>query len=246
MANDPKEALDLPWWPKPAARTVQREPLSRDQIVAAAVRFIDAEGLEALSMRRLGQALDAGATSLYTHVRSKDELLALVNDLIAGEILGETKLEQDAPWREQAAECARAVRRVLVERHPHAAALFARSGAGPNALGVVEALLSVLRPAGFEGKTLLLAYGAVLNHGYSYAASEAAYVVASPNAGREQVRAMAEALVTSLPADRFPNLVAAAPAMATLTPDEQFEFGLQRLLDGLEALLARQPFRESA
>ncbi len=160
MANDPKEALDLPWWPKPAARTVQREPLSRDQIVAAAVQLIDAEGLEALSMRRLGQALEAGATSLYTHVRSKDELLALVNDLIAGEILREIKLDPSAPWREQAAECARAVRRILAKRHPHAAALFARSGAGPNALAVVEALLGVLRPAGFEGKVLLVAYGA--------------------------------------------------------------------------------------
>lgn len=240
MAGDRSVTVDLPWWPKPVGRTVPREPLSRDQIVAGALRLIDDEGLEALSMRRLGQLLGAGATSFYTHVRNKDELLALVCDVIVGEILDQLAPNPSSPWREQAAEFGRTVRRVLTQRHPHAASLFARPSAGPNALLVVEALLGVLRPAGFENKELILAYTVILNHGYSYAAAEAATLAATPDGGRGQTRAMAEALATSLPAATFPNLIAAAPAMAELTTDEQFEFGLQRLLDGLEVLLQRE------
>ena len=236
MSPEAKESLDLPWWPKPSSRSVAREPLSRDQIVTGAIRLIDSESLDALSMRRLGQELDAGATSMYTHVRSKDELLALVNDVIAGEILDRVSLDADASWRDQAVTVARAIREVLVTVHPHAAPLFAgRSNAGPNTLAIVEVLLGVLRRAGFEGKQLLLAYGAVLNHAYTYAASEAA----AGAGGAEQARAMADALARSLPPDSFPNLVAVARSMADLTADDQFDFGLQRLLDGFESLLSR-------
>ncbi len=238
MAPEAKESVELPWWPKPSSRSAAREPLSRDQIVTAAIKLIDAENLDALSMRRLGQELNAGATSMYTHVRSKDELLALVNDVIAGEILDRVSLDAGAPWRDQAVTVARAIREVLVTAHPHAAPLFAgRSNAGPNTLAIIEVLLGVLRSAGFEGKRLLLAYGAVLNHAYTYAASEAA----AGAGGAHRARVMADALATSLPPDRFPNLVGVARSMADLTADDQFDFGLQRLLDGLESLLARSP-----
>jgi hypothetical protein len=99
----------------------------------------------------------------------------------------------------------------------------------------VEVLLGVLRRGGFEGRPLLLAYGAVLNHAYTYAASEAA----AGAGGADQARSMADALATSLPPDRFPNLIGVARSMADLTADEQFDFGLQRLLDGFESLLSR-------
>lgn len=235
MTPEESDPIELPWWPKPR-RPIPREPLSRDQIVAAAIRLIDAEGLDALSMRRLGQELGAGATSMYTHVRSKDELLALVSDQIAGEILGRISLDPEASWRDQATACARAIREVLVGEHPHAAPLFASpSAAGPNTLSVVEVLLGVMRRAGFEDRELLLAYSTVLSHAYTYAAAEAA----AGAGGSERARAMAEALATALPRDRYPHLVDVARAMADLTPDEQFDFGLARLLDGLEAFARR-------
>ncbi len=241
MADGQAASVELPWWPKPPGRGAQREPLSRDQIVRAAVELIDTQGLEALSMRRLGQFLGAGAASLYTYVRSKDELLALVCEVIVAEVLDELAPDPSAPWREQAAEFPRVVRRVLAGRHPHAAPLFARPSSGPNALLVVEALLGVLRPAGFDGTQLLLAYTVILTHGYSYAAAEAATLAVTPDGGRARNRAMAETLASSLPPEAFPNLIAAAPAMAELTTDDAFEFGLQRLLDGLEIQLRRTP-----
>ena len=242
MTHNPPVVVELPWWPKPPRRgqhrePLPREPLSREQIVRGAVRLIDAQGLDALSMRRLGQFLGAGAASLYTYVRSRDELIDLVCDTIVGEVLDELASDPTRPWREQAGEFPRAVRRVLSRRHPHAAPLFARPGAGPNALLVVEAMLGVLRRAGFEGRQLVLAYTVILNHGYTYAAAEAVALGSSADGGAEQARAMAEALATSLPPETFPNIVSAAPAMAELTTDDQFEFGLQRLLDGLEILL---------
>ena len=239
MPADRPVTVDLPWWPKPSGATSRREPLTRDQIVAGALRLIDEQGLEALSMRRLGQLLGAGATSAYTYVQNKDELIALVGDHIVGEILQELSLDASPTWKDQAAEFSRTVRRVLTRNHPNAAPLFVRPSAGPNALTVVEELLGILRPAGFEGKTLILAYSVILNHGYSYAAAEAATLPSTPEAAREQMKAMAESLATSLPAEHFPNLVAAAPAIADMTTDDQFEFGLQRLLDGLQVLLER-------
>src|SRR3954449_2777040 len=71
-------------WTRPQRR--QKEQLTRERIVAEAIRLLDDEGLEALSMRTLGQRLGAGATSLYRHVASKDELIELVADEVYGEI----------------------------------------------------------------------------------------------------------------------------------------------------------------
>ena len=79
--SDDKPAR-LAWWPEVRDRSGGRQPLSRDQIVAAAIRLIDAEGLEGFSMRRLGQALGSGATSVYWHVKDKDQLIDLVLDEI--------------------------------------------------------------------------------------------------------------------------------------------------------------------
>ena len=70
----------LAWWPEVRDRSGERQPLSRTQIVATAIKLIDAEGLEGFSMRRLGQELGAGATSVYWHVKDKDQLIDLVLD----------------------------------------------------------------------------------------------------------------------------------------------------------------------
>ena len=185
-------------------------------------------------MRRLSHLLDAGAASLHTHLRSKDGLVALVCDHILGEVLDDLALDTTAPWREQTAEFPRAVRRILTGRHPLAAPLFSRPVAGPNALLVVEGLLGVLGRAGFEGRQLVLACTAILDHGYrSSTAASGSPAFSTADDGRS--RANAEALATSLPPETFPNVIAAAPAMAESNADDQFEFGLQRLLDGLEA-----------
>ena len=102
------EQIPPPPWQRLPDRQARRrrEPISRDAIVAAAVRLLDREGLAALSMRRLADELGAGAASLYWHVGSKDGLL----DLVLDEIIGEQQVPDPDPprWREQLKEVARA------------------------------------------------------------------------------------------------------------------------------------------
>src|SRR5215470_4968794 len=83
----------------------RREPISREAIVAAAIGLLDREGLSALSMRRLGEELGAGAASLYWHVGSKDGLL----DLVLDELIGEDEIPDADParWQEQLKETAK-------------------------------------------------------------------------------------------------------------------------------------------
>jgi len=82
----------LGWVARSPDRSGDRQPLTRDQIVGAAIKLIDAEGLEGFSMRRLGQELGAGATTLYWHVKDKDQLI----DLVLDESALEVRLDDDA------------------------------------------------------------------------------------------------------------------------------------------------------
>ena len=239
--SDPTDADKdrLAWWPAARERGTDREPLSRDQIVAAAISLIDAEGLEALSMRRLGQKLGAGATSLYWHVKNKDELL----DLVLDQVIGEVPLDDDPnlPWRERAAHLVRGLQAVL-RRHRAVAVLFgSRVSLGPNALAGMDHLIGIFRSAGFEGPVLVLAYQTLLGYASGFAVLESRPTTGQGVEGRsvQEVRAMTAAMLTSVPARRYPNLAALPPAVADLTVDDQFEYGLTRLLDGMAADLER-------
>lgn len=217
----------------------EKAPLTRAEIVATAIRLIDEHGLDAFSMRRLGAELGAGATSLYWHVRSKDELVDLILDALIGEVLADVQaaIDSETPWRERLAEVARALRRVLL-RHRHVAPLLGgRPTLGPNALEASERVMGILLAAGFDHRTTSLAAGAVMN----YAAGFAVFESRSPGGwgdspeGREVVDAVM-AYFASLPAERYPTMraVAAIP----ISEDDQFEYGLARLLDGLAMDLA--------
>jgi AcrR family transcriptional regulator len=211
-----------------------REPLTRDEIVAAAIALMDEEGLDRFSMRRLGQRLGAGATSLYWHVRNKDEIVDLVIDELIGEVVDEVdpELGRDIPWRDQLAAVARVLRRVLL-RHRHIAPLLGeRPTIGPRALDAAERVIGILRDAGFDDRSASLASGALIN----YASGFALFESRSPGGSEEapEARAQAEAVMAyfrSLPIERYPNLLAVAGI--DISGDDQFEYGLQRMLDGL-------------
>ena len=125
----------------------REQGLSRDQIVRAAVELLDAEGLDALSMRKLGARLGAGATSLYWHVANKDELIELVMD----EVYATVVLPEAADWREAARVFAYGMRHAVFE-HPWSASLIGVVPAlGPNALTASDRLMGAFVRAGFEG-----------------------------------------------------------------------------------------------
>lgn len=133
-------------WTRPQRRVREQPALSQEQIVSEALALLDDAGIEALSMRKLGTRLNAGATSLYTHVANKDELIELVVDLVYGEIevpggAGE--------WRDAAAVSAYSLR-AMVLRHPWVASVLGQvglAGLGPNVMRMAERMQAL-----FEGR----------------------------------------------------------------------------------------------
>ena len=231
------ERVELPWWSK--SRVLRQRTLSADRIVDATLALIDRDGLEGLSMRRLAADLQAGATSIYWHVPNKDALLDLVVDRLMEEIAAEMHHEGGTTWRHQLQVYARALRTVL-ERHSAAAALLgARQSVGPNGLRVMERVLGILDAAGFSGRQMALAYGAVTGYAVGQAVMQARR---SPTEREEGTSGGAHlrglgTLLKDAPRGRYPNVFASATDIAGLTDAEQFEYGLQRMLDGLETEL---------
>jgi len=134
-------ALDLWTRPEPGARKAR---LSRDEIAAAAVRIADAEGFDALSMRRLATELDAGTMTLYHYVWTKDELLTLVVDAVMGEIV----IPPDEPLPDDWREALRAIARhslAALRRHPWVLDITQDPPAGPNSVRHFDQSLAAVR-----------------------------------------------------------------------------------------------------
>jgi AcrR family transcriptional regulator len=138
---------------RPAADPV---PLSRERVCREALALVDDEGLEALSMRRLGARLGVEAMSLYRHVRNKADLLDALHVAVLADIVpeppraGPPSDEAEPDWRLLLGGMARALRAALL-RHPHVCALFAtRPVTAPEAINTIESVWTVLEQAGFS------------------------------------------------------------------------------------------------
>lgn len=215
-------------------RSRRREPLGRGEIVESALAIIDAEGIEALSMRRLGAELGVRAMALYRHVRNKDQLLDLVvegvlRDIAPPDISGE--------WRADVAAIARATRTGLL-RHRRAVALVqGRPWVGPAGLAALDLTLGVFRKAGFDGSSAVHAQFALGNYVSGFCAWEAANLGAvadDPQARAAALETYAR-LIASLPPDRYPNVTALADRLTAGSLEERFEAGLAALIRGLDA-----------
>src|SRR5215212_6036488 len=120
----------------------ERQPLTREAIVEAALALLERDGITGLSMRKLAQELGTGAASLYWHVGDKEELLSLLLD----RIVGEAELPEPDPdnWQGTVKELARAARRHLSQRRDAAQLSLGRVPAGPHSLPILERNLAVL------------------------------------------------------------------------------------------------------
>jgi AcrR family transcriptional regulator len=205
-----------------------RHPLTRDAIVDAALTVLDRDGLSGLSMRKLAQELDVGAASLYWHVRDKEELLGLLLD----RIVGEARVVDPDPdnWREQVKELARENRRLLQSHRDAAQISLGRIPIGPHSMPVLERNLAVLMAAGLPPRVIALAADmfALFVGGFAFEES-------MDNAQPADTGELAE-YFRSLPADDFPTLVALADQLVEGDRDERFEFGVELLVRGLEAM----------
>jgi AcrR family transcriptional regulator len=208
--------------------------LSKQRVVAEAVRLADREGVDGLSMRRLAGALGAGAMSLYHYVASKDELLDAMIDVVFDEIELPT---EDGDWQSAMRREAVSTQQVLA-RHPWAIALMeSRTTPGPANLRHREAVTACLRRAGFSVLTATHANWLLNSYVYGYALQAATL----PFGTADELADMAEDVyLPQLPPDEFPYLNESAVGLvaAGYDPSEEFIFGLDLVLAALEPLRA--------
>lgn len=224
------------WVREPRQSKAQGHGLTRDQIVRAALELLDAEGLEALSMRKLGAKLGAGATSLYWHVANKDELLELAYDEIWGDM--PVPDPDTAGWKDTASAFAHGMRQAILS-HPWAAGLIGRMPAiGPNSLRAGDRLRRALVLAGFRGMDQDYAGSAITAYVIGTTIPEVAWRSMSQAAGydTESIRE-----IVKMAAADYPDLVARTEHLAGLDEravrEVNFDFGLLCVLDGLERRL---------
>jgi AcrR family transcriptional regulator len=227
------EIPEPPWRASVRGGRRPRVPLTRDSILEAALRVLDREGLDGLSMRRVAEELGTGAASLYWHVRNKGELLQLLSEQMSSEI--ELPEPDPSRWQEQLSEVARQVRAGF-HRHRDAARItLGRVPFGPGIARVNEWLFELLVPLGVPDR--VIAYLGDLASLYVGAyAFEESLGLASPTGEEmppEQIIGMFRDYMQSLPADRFPHVHRAIDHIFGGDADERFNFGIDVIVRGI-------------
>ncbi len=208
--------------------------LNREQVVQAAVALADAHGLDALTMRRLGEALGVEAMSLYNHVANKVDLLDGMVDLVFGEIGLPDPSDDWKPAMRQRAVSARSA----VSRHPWATGLMeSRAAPGPANLRHHDAVIGSLRAGGFPVALAAHAFSLLDSYVYGFCLQETGL----PFDATDDVEAMVESILGDLPEAEYPHLWWLT-VEHVLQPGydygDEFAFGLDLILDALATRLA--------
>lgn len=210
-----------------------RIPLTTDRVLRAAMELADAEGLAAVTMRRVGEELGVEAMSLYNHVANKAEVLEGIVDLVAAQIDGGDEVDD---WRAAVRHRAIAAHDALL-RHPWAAALWVRTTVGPARMAHMDALLRTLRRGGFPEDLLDLAFHTLENHVTGHAMQRVSFAMTP-----EEMADGAARFLAQLEVDAYPELAAHVRWHAEAPPgDDAFTFGLDLILDGLERARVDSP-----
>lgn len=207
----------------------RREPLSRGRVIRAALRIMDEEGLEAVTMRRIGRELGVEAMSLYNHVRDKEDIL----DGICEEVLAEFRIPDVQDWDEAARHGAREYRRLLVA-HPNVITLMTerkRPFTNADSLRAYEFALRLFRTAGLSEADSVKAFHAFGGYILGFVTMELGLMVGKP----EDEEHAHDDLARLLESADLPYFRAALPHLIDCDIEEQFEFGLDLLIDGLRA-----------
>lgn len=213
---------------EPQARARRRwGTLSREAVVDGALGLVDSEGLEALSMPRLARHLGTGVMTLYGHVANKADLV----DALAERVLAELEPVdgKSRHWDHELAQHMRCLRRVLL-RHPAlGAVLAARRVATPSVFRNQEAILGLLRSAGFDRGLSVQIYFALLTYTLGFVTWEIPRVHHESEDGYGQHW---QNILEGLAPDEYPTLHDLAEQLADAAGENQFEAGLSALLRG--------------
>ncbi len=202
---------------------MSRGHLSRSLIAETAISLIDQEGLDKLSMRRLGRALEVEAMSLYNHVKNKSDLFDAVHETL----LSPFEVPQTEDWRQAVRQTCRSFMSLL-RAHPGCIPLMAsRSATTPGSLKVLEQCVGLLMKAGFSPAESLMAFQSLfsllLGHAIFHYQRRDPESFANPELYQD-----------------YPILSQVAPSLQ-LPPEEELEFALEVLIDGLEGRLSDGP-----
>ena len=207
----------------------RRPPLTRDRVFLAAVELADAGGLESVSMRKVAGALGVEAMSLYHHVAGKDDLLHGMVELVVAEM---EVASPERGWKDALRRSAISAHEVLV-RHRWAAGLIMSTGVGASRLGFAEGLLATLRRSGFSADLTHHAYHALESHIVGFTL----WQVSLPQSS--ELTGLAADFLRQLDRVSYPYFaehVEQHLGDSAASGAEEFAFGLDLLLDGLERL----------
>ncbi len=216
-----------------AKKRTRKRPLTRERVFEAAIALADAEGAEALTMRKLAQKLGVEAMSLYHHVADKEAIL----DGMVEAVFAEIELPVDLGWKDAMRERCGRLRAALL-RHPWAVSLLdARVNPGPATLGHQEWVFGTLYANGFSVPLAATAAATLDAYVYGFAIQELALPF---DTSEELAEALGDPL-EMMPADAYPSLArmvgeyASKPGYAF---SKEFPRGLELILDGFERALA--------
>jgi AcrR family transcriptional regulator len=220
-------------WFDPPTDDQDRHPrLTRERVVAEALAVIAEDGVQALTMRRLAARLGVVPGAVYHHVRNKQRLHDLLLDGVLAEI--DFNLDPSLAWTEQLKVLAHRLRQVL-EDHPGVAGILkTRDPLGPHSLALAEAFLGPLQTAGFGKREAGLAFFLLVDYTIGFAVGGPPASVNEQRVRDPATRAQLHQFFRSLPATRFPALVALGEHVWVDNRDERFTAGLDALVAGLE------------
>lgn len=212
--------------------------LSRELVLSAALELVDSEGLDSLTMRRLGQVLERDPMSLYRYAENRAALLDGVSEMVLNEL---AIFPADPDWKAQLRRIAHDLR-LLALRHPNVIPLLVTrplsTPLGLRPLGTVrplEQILALLIDAGFSPTDALHVYRAYYGFLYGHILNELQEFIVDP----EENEALLRLGLHRLPAKDFPRLRALAPVLADYDGEAELDQGITILLSGLETQLSR-------
>lgn len=208
----------------------KRAGLTRESVLRAAIEVADADGLESLSMRKLGQVLGVAGMSLYNHVAHREDIIDGIVDIVFSEMELPAK---GGDWKAAMRRRCVSAREVL-SRHPWATPLMeSRLNPGLASLRHHEAVIGCFREAGFSVALAAHAFSALDSYTYGFALQEKSLPFQTP----EELEVVAAHMMNHLPAGEFPYLIEMMVEhilKVGYSYANEFEFGLELILDGLE------------